>query len=131
MGELIKLDLTPEHIRTALDHLQGIDEKKAYKVIRYLAELLLTEIQDGLNGDSEGPFFKMVDKMYREAKEIKGCYFCDPEIDPNATEFNKDTRLCMFCRLKVANILQAFNIHPSVLFPEIGDRKVQKARVIK
>ena len=75
----------------------------------------------------EGPFFEKVDEIYKELKQP--CYFCNEDIDPNEVEFTKDTRLCLFCLLKVGNILTAFGFDPKKLPGIVSTRKVQKTRI--
>lgn len=67
------------------------------------------------------------------AKKIKNavneCYFCNKDIDPNETEFTKDTHLCLFCLLKAANVLTACGVDPRKLSEIIHKREVQKTKL--
>jgi len=123
----------PKHIKeikSALDVLRNIPDEDVRTILAVLSEQFIDEIRNGLEGEveyNEAPFFAEVDKLYQDAIP-KGCYFCDPEIDPNDAPFDfpENAKLCPSCQLKVANILKAFGIHPECLFPGIGERKKQE-----
>ena len=78
--------------------------------------------------DIDTPIFNEIDNMYRDA--AAGCYFCDNSIDPNADEFNQDTKMCLICQLKAGNLLTACGFDPCNLFPIlVMPRNIQKTRI--
>lgn len=121
--------LTPKGIEKAKEILAGLPDEQVGNIVKYLTETFLEEIHLGLEGEVEykdAPFYELVDRIYQE-HEVKGCYFCDRSIDGNAVPFNypDKTEICLTCQIKVANLLKAFKINPAVLFPGMGDRKIQ------
>lgn len=103
--------------------------KEAADVVKYIVRNWLNDIRMGLEGELEykdSPFFEAIDTIYKEY-EPKGCYFCDRGIDGNAEPFDypENTKICMTCMLKAANLLKAFGIDPQCLFPGIAERKIQ------
>lgn len=110
MGKVIDIsvNIAPKHIREARKHLQNLPEQKAKDLLTFVAGMLLDEIKEGVAGEDEGPFFKMVDAIYEESKAgVPGCYLCDQSIDPNETAFTENSKLCMTCRLKLGKIMKA------------------------
>jgi len=123
-----------KYVKEAEEVLTSLPKRDRENLAMYFAKKFLDEIEAGLEGGvklSEAPFFKEVDRMYDEtlaeiASPVDGCYFCDRSIDGNAVPFNENVPVCMTCQEKVGNLLQAFGIHPQVLFPLAGVRKHQK-----
>jgi hypothetical protein len=110
----------------ALDSLSDVDKEN---LLRVVADLIYQEIKDGLDEKERGPFFELVEELYEERYPPQ-CYFCNHKVDPNADEFNRDDwGLCIFCQLKLANILTALGIDVKKLFPGMGERKIQKTRL--
>lgn len=116
-----------------------LDKKTADKIIEKLGteasdQLLTLMIHSWLQSVKEGvegqpnPIYDAVKKIMNINK-VEGCYFCDDSIDPNEREFNLDEKMCMFCQLKVANILVALGIDHTKLFPLAGPRAVQKTQI--
>lgn len=103
-------ELAPRYIREAQRLLQGLPNDKAEGILKYIVGLLLDEVRKGVAGDldpSEAPFFAQVDQIYEEAL-VKGCYFCDRSIDPNAVPFDpKATKICLTCKMKLEKALLA------------------------
>jgi len=131
------VQLTPKYIETYLESLEKAPEVLAKLpkhevefIVKYLTDQFIEEIKQGLEGEIEykdAPFFEVVDRLYEDV-EVKGCYFCDRSIDGNAEPFDypNNTRLCLTCMEKAANLLVAFGIDHGSLFPGMGDRKIQK-----
>lgn len=128
MGKLIQFpDPDWQVIEQSLKILDNLPDEAVIPLIGLIAYLFLEDMRIGLSGGEQHPFFKKVDELY---KQIHGeCYFCNRDIDPNETEFTQDTHLCLFCLLKVANILTAAGVDPKKLSEKIGKREVQKARL--
>lgn len=141
--KVIKLDVDRESDVTAKRVLSRLGNKEIKALSNYMTNKFLDELTQGLEGEIEykdSPFFAFVDKLYKQYDAPpNGCYFCDKTIDGNLKPFNfpKETKLCMSCMLKVANVLVAFSINPGTLFPGMEDRKIQpvlfeeKAALIK
>lgn len=124
------IQLTPKYIQKAKDLLSGLTEEQVKDVTMFIAGQFIEEIEQGLEGEidyPEAPFFEVVDRMYEEA-QVKGCYFCDRSIDGNAEPFDYPgkTKICLSCMAKVANLIVAFGIDHRVLFPGMGERKIQE-----
>lgn len=119
----------PEYIRKAKERLNSMPKEDAEGILKMIAEMLLHEVEEGLNAEDatpgERPFFELVNQLYE-----RECYFCDERVDPNASEFNLDVHLCMTCMCKLANALDAFGVDYSRLFPGLGPRKIQKTKFI-
>jgi len=114
----------------AIEDFQQFPENKQNNMLCLISTALFMEIKAGISGEKEyedAPFFKIVDQMY-EGLKPKGCYFCDENIDGNAQEFNRDQKVCLTCRLKIANLLQALGIPSGRVFP-YQERKVQKTKL--
>lgn len=127
MSKVVKLN--PRYIEEAKTILANMPDEDIQNVSKFLAARFLEEIKQGLDGEiarKDAPFFDLVERAYDEVK-IKGCYFCDHDIDGNAVPFDPDkTKVCLSCQLKIANLLKAFDIDHQVLFPGMGERKRQK-----
>ena len=102
MGDLIQfgVDLTPEYIKEARKIIDEISDADAENIIKAVSVTLLHEIVEGLAGEAESVFYKMVESLYDEVTP-HGCYFCDTSIDVYAVDFNKDTVICLSCRAKL------------------------------
>ena len=129
MGKLI--DLHPsslEWMERGKRILKNLDDDDGSAVISVILAHVMEDIRLGFS-DPKGnnPAFDIVNKIIQTA--AGQCYFCSKGIDPNETEFNRDTHLCLFCMLKVANILKACGVKPQKLFPKIGKREVQKTKI--
>jgi hypothetical protein len=131
MTEKNVIKFYPKHIRetkSALKALKGLSDEEAIALIEALSDQFIEEIKQGLEGEvdyEDAPFYEMVNKLYEES-QVKGCYFCDRDIQGNDIPFDVNTPICMSCELKVANFMVAFGIDPRVLFPAMGDRKKQQ-----
>ena len=129
MSKLIKFD--PASARRARELLDSLPREDVEAIILLVAGMFLDEIEDGLNDDEfnpeERPFFEAVNDLYRDAET--GCYFCDYRIDGNEAEFNLDVHLCLLCMMKIANVLAAFGVDHTRLFPGMGPRNIQKTRL--
>jgi len=115
----------------AKEILSGLSDTEIDLVTKYISSKFVDDVTQGLDGEIEykdSPFFEVIDKIYEDYK-VKGCYFCDRGIDGNAVPFEYlvgETKLCMSCQLKVANLLRAFDITHDRFFPGVGERKIQK-----
>lgn len=115
------------------DILSNMSEDQARAIIGFILTRVISELKQGLSGEIEykdSPIFELIDRLYQGKDDdpvVGGCYFCDPFIDGNETEFNypENTNLCLSCQVKAANILVAFGIDHQVLFPGMSDRKIQ------
>ena len=127
MGQLFKPNVIQQWVKEGQDILFKLTDKEAKVITAYIVNLVLADVKRGLEGEEPSPLFQAIDEEYRKAS--KGCYFHDNDIDGNETEFNLDSHLCLFCMVKLANILQAFGISPGCLFPHMSERGVQKTRL--
>ena len=129
MGKLI--DLHPsslEWMERGKRILKNLSKEDGSAVISVIFAHVIEDVQRGIAGSKENnPAFDVINKIIQTA--AGQCYFCNKKIDPNETEFNRDTHLCLFCMLKVANILEACGVDPQKLFPKIGKREVQKTKI--
>lgn len=126
--KVVKLE--PKDIQKAKTLLSTLSEEDVNNIMKYIGGKFVAEITQGVVGEIEyegNPFFEVIDRIYESVK-VRGCYFCDPDIDGNETQFNypAETRLCMSCQLKVANLLKAFEIDHETLFPGMAKRDHQK-----
>jgi hypothetical protein len=117
----------------AKEILANLSPDKIRAISEYITGKFTEDVRRGLIGElsyKDSPFFALIDGLYRDYDDPKaqphGCYFCDSNIDGNATPFDfPNTKLCLSCMVKVANILAAFNIDPHCIFPGMAARKVQ------
>lgn len=96
--------------------LLALDQHDAKAIFDFVREYSLMEVKinkglvkestDTLNDDTLFEFANKVDDVYSEASY--GCYFCDPKADPNE-RFDGSQRLCMWCQMKLENILAFYN----------------------
>jgi|PlaIllAssembly_1097288.scaffolds.fasta_scaffold138710_2 hypothetical protein len=107
--------------------LTALDTGEHDKLLTLLIDTWLQSVREGVEGEPN-PIYDAVKKIM-SLNKVEGCYFCDDSIDPNEWEFNLDTKMCMFCQLKVANILAALGIDHTKLFPLAGPRTVQKTQI--
>lgn len=122
------IKLTPKYIEEAKEILANLPDDQVGSIMKFIAGQFTKEIELGLEGEvdyEDAPFFGLIDRMYEDAQP-KGCYFCDRSIDGNAVPFEDKTKLCLTCKLKVANLLVAFGIDPNCIFSGMGKRKIQK-----
>jgi len=116
--------------------LASVPAEEAEETIRFIIDYIVEETRIGLGlvhteESVKTPIFDKIDDVYREASKIRNCYFCSgTDIDPNDEEFNKDTHVCMYCTLKLANYTKAMGIEPRLIFPLAGERRVQKSTMI-
>ncbi len=90
--------------------------------------LMLEEMPEQMDHDTELTVFEKIAALFDEAR--RGCYFCDGNIDPNSTEFNYKTALCLACQFKLANFMTALGFDPVGLFPLVQTpRTVQRTRI--
>jgi hypothetical protein len=118
--------------RAALAALKNLDPEMARRIVTYILTLTIAECRAGLglsdeiDYDYDLPIYRAVNEVY--AEYYNGCYFCNKEIDANEVEFNRETKVCAICKLKLANLVQALGIPPGRLIAGVGVRKVQKTR---
>jgi hypothetical protein len=124
-----------EWIDAGLSLLKHMDRDEADIVVRLVANLLITECRVGLGLEDPDDldldslkFFPKIDALYSEARG--DCYFCNPDVDPNAMEFSGSVSLCYMCKLKLANFVQALGIEPGQVFKGMPRRIVQKTRIV-
>lgn len=97
-------DINKKYDKIALEILSKLSDNEMKAVTSYIGKKLIEQ-----NGGS-----------------INGCYFCDKDIDANETPITVDTPVCMECQLKAANLLVAYGIDPSSMFPMVmGGRNIQ------
>ena len=135
MGKILefrKLDHNSEEyvrlLERGLEVLSQIQDDDSMAIVSLLIQSVMDEVEAGVTGQEIGPLFEMIDGIYRKAKDSK-CYFCNEDVDPNETEFTKKTHLCLFCLLKVANILTAAGLDPKKISGIAGNRRIQKTRL--
>jgi hypothetical protein len=132
MGKLIDFDFRkkaedPKWATLGQKVLDMLPEEQRQAAIVFVINAIMYDIESGAEGENDNAIF------YKAAKAIldrthEGCYFCD-SIDGNATEFTRNTKVCMLCAVKVANILQACGVKPEVAFPGCPDRPIQKTQL--
>ena len=93
----------------------------AYTIMELRMGLGLTDHED-VDIENLGIFNKIAD-IYEEA--AGDCYFCSEKVDPNADEFGPHTKLCLMCKLKLANFTEALGIKASRVFQGMGPRPQQ------
>ena len=90
-------------------------------IIQLIMLIVIKECEIGLGLLEEGEdldlhFFNEIHDVYQRA--AGECYFC-LDNDPNEIKFDKDTRVCIPCKKKLANFLKTIGIEPGrVLFGE-------------
>lgn len=90
----------------------------------------LAEFPDGVDEDkTELKIFEQINGVYE--KFSGGCYFCSNQIDPNADEFGPKSKLCMMCKLKLANFLESLEIPAGSVFKGMRPRRVQRSRIVR
>lgn len=127
MGNILPFKLTkppqppapePAAIQRAREYMRMIPRDTAEAIIQLLATQLAQEVHDGLflndeddsTESTQGPpvrlFFDQISEMFYQFldQRPKGCYFCDPTVDPNETAFSEDVDLCPMCRLKLSKV---------------------------
>ena len=126
MGDLLTFKSKPKPPTTdsdspamqrALEYLRLLPRETAEALVELLATQLAQEVWDGLFSEDESPqggnaaperlFFDKISEMFYEFMSMSrnGCYFCDPNVDPNETPFDgKTTELCPMCRLKLLKV---------------------------
>jgi len=109
------IDINGKHQKQALQDLgdavgfiNSLDSKLANDVLAALIAVVLYQCRVGLGliEEDEEPdlgFFYRIDAIYQEA--AGACYFCRKDIDPNEVKIDENTKLCMFCRMKLNNIV--------------------------
>lgn len=112
--------------------LRSIDEETANEIISFILNMTLAEVRIGLGLEDidenvDLKIFEKIDDLYNEA--ASDCYFCSKEIDPNEIQFSLETGLCMTCRFKLANFVQALGIDPGKVFKGMRTRRIQKDRI--
>jgi len=95
----------------AVNFVNSLDEKLANDVIAAVMAVVLYQCRVGLgliedDDDDKLSYFERIDAIYREA--AGDCYFC-MDIDPNEVKPDDNTRVCMFCRIKLNNIFKLIN----------------------
>ena len=99
--------------KKALKLLQATSDPDA--IIKVILEVIVAECELGLglteldDDDMVLDFFNQVNAVYQEA--AGDCYFCC-ELDPNEVKFDRNTSLCMICKMKMRNFLRAIGIDP-------------------
>ena len=88
--------------------LCSLDEIQLENIIQMVSFFLLQEIREGVKGEldyKDAPFYALVDKEY-EKLQATGCYFCDPNVDMNATPFTGKECLCLTCKAKLDHVVK-------------------------
>ena len=103
-AELMLRDLTD-----AVGFINSLDSKLANDVLAALMAVVMYQCRVGLGLiEEDNPslgFFHRIEAIFQEA--AGACYFCRKDIDPNEVKVNENTKLCMFCRMKLNNIYAA------------------------
>jgi hypothetical protein len=132
-----KQGLNQEHSLAAINILNAMPVKDALCILEFIMDYVIMETRVGLGlvdvpDDMEEPdisslkMFNKIADCYEEA--AAGCYFCSEVVDPNEDEFGPDTRLCMMCKLKLANFTAALGIPAQKVFNGLTAR-AQKTRI--
>ena len=118
----------PEWMQKAQDVWDLLDVEQRGTLLTWLMNIVQLDIKDSLSGKiPPGAFFTAVEEAYSD--ELGKCYLCSRIVDGNEEEFNDQRYLCLFCSVKVANILIACGVDHKKYFPAMEDRPVQKWRV--
>lgn len=118
--------------KTAMNIFSKLGETQSQAVIEYVLKHVLAEMKIGLGlveseqDISDLPIFNQIADLYEQA--AGGCYFCSEEVDPNEDEFGASSKLCLMCKLKLANFTQALGIPPEKVFNGLKAR-AQKTRI--
>lgn len=112
--------------------LKSIPAQTAETIINFILSITLAEVSVGLgleeaDDDVNLDIYKKINELYEAS--AGGCYFCSNNIDPNETQFDSDTIICLMCRMKLANFIQALGVDPGRVFTGMRQRKVQTARI--
>ena len=104
-AELMLRDLTD-----AVGFINSLDSKLANDVLAALMAVVMYQCRIGLGliEEDDEPslgFFYRIEAIFQEA--AGACYFCRKDIDPNEVKVDENTKLCMFCRMKLNNIYAA------------------------
>lgn len=119
--------ITPRMAKRLLKYMDGVDQDLADTMMMISLEAVLDAVKEGMKGEVNPVYAKIREIMFEN--KIESCYFCNDHIDPNEQEFNLDKSLCLFCQLKLANILVALDVNPKRLLPLVGERKIQQTRI--
>lgn len=114
--------------RKLIDNMSGEDRKKIYMAALYA---VADEYMKGCNGEPN-PVYDLIDDISMDYEDkTHPCYF-NFKTDPNGQEFNpENSRLCLECGLKVANILKYVGVDPGfvIVGESFKSRKVQQAQI--
>ena len=114
-------ELMLRDLADAVGFINSLDSKLANDVLAALMAVVMYQCRVGLGliEEDDEPslgFFHRIDELYQEA--AGACYFCRKDIDPNEVKVDENTKLCMFCRIKLNNVQQNLSI--------LGIREVRK-----
>lgn len=123
-----------------MDFLESIPHQEADNIVAAIFAMILTEVEIGLKLIDTGEhdfeeheffFFDQIEDRFILEQQRNKCYFCNPMIDPNETEFGPGVHLCIFHKLKLANFVEALGIPADAVWPDVrGREKVQKHRIV-
>ena len=118
--------------------LKNLPPDELEAVLNFLLEYVFDEVKLGLGviDPPEGmeepdiedlKIFNKIADIYEAA--AGHCYFCSQAIDPNEDEFGPETKLCLMCKLKLANFTEAIGIPAGKVFNGMKSRKMQTKRI--
>jgi len=102
MAEIINIKdrMTPDWITKGKAVWNKLSEEDTVSITAFVFNLVLADVQMGVDGQEHEVFFERVNRIYQAAHAH--CYFSDL-IDGNETAYTG--QLCPLCAVKVRNIL--------------------------
>ena len=121
--------------QAGINALTSLSSEDQQAVIEFILGYVFTEVKVGLGlielpdncDENDLSIFDKIADIYEEA--AGDCYFCSENIDPNEDEFGPDTKLCLRCKLKLANFVTALGFPANKVFRGMPTRKAQKAKI--
>lgn len=96
-----------EQLLYAVEFLNSLDPQVANDIIAAVLTMVVYQCKVGLGITEDEKItlaaFNIINSIYQEA--AGQCYFCR-ELDPNEEKVDKSTSLCMFCRMKLKNMME-------------------------
>lgn len=121
-------------VQDGIDVLNSLHPEDAQAVLQFMLNYTFKEVEAGLGlvefeggDDIDLQVADKIAEIYERA--AGGCYFCSKSVDPNEDEFGPSTKLCLKCKLKLANFTEALGIPSDRVFKGVPKRP-QKTRLI-
>jgi hypothetical protein len=123
-------------VQTGIDAFNSLSPEQTAAAIELILNYTFKEVEAGLGlidlNDDEDVELIVFDKIADIYDRAAGdCYFCSSNIDPNEEEFGPNTKLCLTCKLKLANFTQALGIPSEKVFDGLRARAQKTTIKIK